>query len=86
MNPFPARRSTTLANLPASTPLWAFSALRIKAFDQPDRQKLVLPDFQPLFLRSRHPSGRLNRSVNPGTEMIMILKAARRQIKKCIFP
>jgi hypothetical protein len=45
MNPFPARRSTTLANLPASTPLWAFSALRIKAFDQPDRQKLVYTGF-----------------------------------------
>jgi len=83
--PFFTFISRALTVSTASTPLWAIAALRIKAFNRSNRQKLTLPNARypsaprrTLFqsrVGSKLPdslsSCSANRSVNPGTGSIM---------------
>ncbi len=55
-HPFPALISRTLAVSTASTPLRAIAALRIKAFNRSNRQKLTLPNARWPFLLPAAPS------------------------------
>jgi len=99
-HPLFTRISRALPTSTASTPLQAFSALRIKAFNRSGCKKLTSRNARTSFTprcdflairasdqRSGLASSRsANRSVNPGTESIMTPSPAFRQSKSGAFP